>query len=329
MGQVLRIKLNSAVVICFLGLALMMVPFQARADLKCAGTALAEWLIPGLGYAINDDYDKALIFGGLRWWAINGYMQYSDSENLQAYPDEVFKETKNEDGEDVTDIYLSKETYYTMAYLRLYTNISLITFYDFYDGGCKDNTDTYWEIFSPFQFWKFGDSYTFWIPTGIQLATPGASNLTYHVDAELTREQMQRIDFINSQLTGAGEEMFFRGFIQRSIYRGLNRSFSKGTARWTSIFVASSLFAVAHDGSGFSANPGAAFLAGLYLGTVYHPAKGDFNLTEAIAIHSWWNSLINYKNYRDATFVERADGETAKTLRVNNYQPLFGFTYRF
>jgi len=94
-------------------------------------------------------------------------------------------------------------------------------------------------------------------------------------------------------------------------------------------FVASSLFAVAHDGSGFSANPGAAFLAGLYLGTVYHPAQGDFNLTEAIAIHSWWNSLISYKNYRDATFVERADGETAKTLRVNNYQPLFGFTYRF
>jgi hypothetical protein len=70
-------------------------------------------------------------------------------------------------------------------------------------------------------------------------------------------------------------------------------------------------------------------LAGLYLGTVYHPAQGDFNLTEAIAIHSWWNSLISYKNYRDATFVERADGETAKTLRVNNYQPLFGFTYRF
>ena len=241
----------------------------------------------------------------------------------------MFKESKNEDGEDVTHIYLSKETYYTMVYLRLYTNISLITFYDFYDGGCEDNTDTYWEIFSPFQFWKFGDSYTFWIPTGIQLVTPGTPNLTYHVDAELTREQMQRIDFINSQLTGAGEEMFFRGFIQRSIYRGLNRSFSKGAARWTSIFVASSLFAVAHDGSGFSANPGAAFLAGLYLGTVYHPAKGDFNLTEAIAIHSWWNSLISYKNYRDATFVERADGETAKTLRVNNYQPLFGFTYRF
>ena len=51
MGQVLRIKLNSAVVICLLGLALMMVPFQAGADLKCAGTALAEWLVPGLGYA--------------------------------------------------------------------------------------------------------------------------------------------------------------------------------------------------------------------------------------------------------------------------------------
>ena len=91
MGQVLRYKLNSAAIICFLGLGLMTAPSNARADLKCAGAALAEWLVPGLGYVINDDYDKALIFGGLRWWAINGYMQYSDSENLQAYPDEVFK----------------------------------------------------------------------------------------------------------------------------------------------------------------------------------------------------------------------------------------------
>ena len=128
MGQVLRYKLNSAAITCLLGLALVIIPFQVRADSKCAGTALAEWLVPGLGYAINDDYDKALIFGGLRWWAINGYMQNSDSENFQEYPDEVFKESKNEDGEDVTDIYLSKEPYYSVAYLRLYTNISLITF---------------------------------------------------------------------------------------------------------------------------------------------------------------------------------------------------------
>ena len=75
MGQVLRIKLNAAVVIFTLGLLLMMAPSSTRADLNCAGSALAEWLVPGLGYAINDDYDKALIFGGLRWWAINGYMQ--------------------------------------------------------------------------------------------------------------------------------------------------------------------------------------------------------------------------------------------------------------
>ncbi len=64
MGQVLRYKLNSAAITCLLGLALVIIPFQVRADSKCAGTALAEWLVPGLGYAINDDYDKALIFGG-------------------------------------------------------------------------------------------------------------------------------------------------------------------------------------------------------------------------------------------------------------------------
>ena len=52
---------------------------------------------PGLGYAINEDYDKALIFGGLRWWAINGYMHIQIAKTSK-YPDEVFKESKNEDG---------------------------------------------------------------------------------------------------------------------------------------------------------------------------------------------------------------------------------------
>ena len=61
--------------------------------------------------------------------------------------------------------------------------------------------------------------------------------------------------------------------------QSLNRSFSKGAARWTSIFVASSLFAFAHDGSGFSANPGSSQRTLPRYGI--SSAKGDFNLTEA------------------------------------------------
>ena len=330
MGQVDRILNRTSSAFLGLVLASLLWPQQAKADLQCAGAALAEVVFPGLGYLINDDYDKALIFGGLRWWSAAGYASYESSPNYQEDSDDIYRETTRADGQVEVDIYLSKETYYANAYARLHTNLTLITLYDLYDGGCQENSETYLEILSPFQFWKFGDSLTFWIPTGLQLATPGAEYLTYHVDSELNRDEMQRIDFLNNQLTGVGEEMFFRGVIQRSIYRGMNQSFSKRAARWTSIVLASTLFAVAHDGSGFSAGPGAAFLAGIYLGTVYHPAEGDFNLTEAIAIHSWWNSLIGYKNLRDADFVERGEGETARNaMRVGHYQPLFGFTYRF
>ena len=91
--------------------------------------------------------------------------------------------------EGYTDIYLSKETYYTMAYLRLYTNISLITIYDFYDGGCEDNTETYWEIFSHSNSGSLGiliilDS------NWSQLVATWNAKFDI-VDADLTREQIQ------------------------------------------------------------------------------------------------------------------------------------------
>jgi hypothetical protein len=329
MGQVNTRKLRILAALC--GSLMLLLPQNAQAISKCGTAALAEWLVPGLGYLIIEDYDKAVVFGGLRWWSLTGATTNMMDDDYQSDPDEIYKVTDTGSDETRTDVYLTRETFYGNAYARFYTNMTFITFYDLYDGGCQDNTETYAEIFSPFQFWEFGDSLTFWIPTGLQLATAGTPNLTYHVDSDLNREEMQRISFVNNQLTGVGEEMFFRGFLQRSIYRGLNDGFSKPTARWGSILIASSLFAVAHNGAGFSAGPGAAFAAGIYLGTVYHPSSGEFNLTEAIAIHSWWNSLIGYKNLRDADFEERAPGENAKnaTLASNRYQPLFGFTYRF
>ncbi len=74
-----------------------------------------------------------------------------------------------------------------------------------------------------------------------------------------------------------------------------------------------------------------AFAAGLYFGIIYHPADGDFDLTEPIAIHSWWDAILAHRRLKGAEFVERKEGENALnySLRANRTYPLLGFNYRF
>ena len=106
---------------------------------------------------------------------------------------------------------------------------------------------------------------------------------------------------------------------------------SKKTSRWGSIITASAVFGAAHSGAGFTATPAIAFLAGLYLGIIYHPEDGDFNIIEPIAIHSWWDTILENRRLRRATFVEREEGENALnfSIRANRVYPLMGFKYNF
>ena len=106
---------------------------------------------------------------------------------------------------------------------------------------------------------------------------------------------------------------------------------SKSISRWGSIITASAVFGAAHSGAGFTATPAIAFLAGLYLGIIYHPADGDFDLIEPIAIHSWWDTILENRRLKGATFVDREQGETALnySIRANRVYPLIGFNYSF
>ena len=106
---------------------------------------------------------------------------------------------------------------------------------------------------------------------------------------------------------------------------------SRNLSRWGSILTASAVFGAVHSGRGFTATPGVAFAAGFYLGWVYHPADGDFDLTQPIAIHSWWDTILEQRRLRAAKYVERKNGENALNYSYSVFRtyPLFGFNYIF
>ena len=155
--------------------------------------------------------------------------------------------------------------------------------------------------------------------------------LTYHVDTDLSKTEMINMSFLQYQLVGVGEELLFRGVIQQSLFKLYSNGLSKTISRWGSILTASAIFGAAHNGAGFSASPGIAFAAGIYLGWVYHPAEGDFDLIQPIAIHSWWDTILEHRRLQGGNFVERKQGENALNypLKSERIYPLFGFNYRF
>ncbi len=303
-------------------------PTLAVSRLGCFGATLAELVLPGLGYGVLGDWDKALVFGGARWMTANKYATYSSSPDYQEEVEDIYRETDL--GNDTTqlDIYYSRETFYANAHASLYNNLTFLTIYDLYSSGCENNNDAYGLLAAPFRLDLWGGELTFWAPTLYISAVPlDGQDVIYHVDPDLSRSEMMRMSFWQYQMVGIGEEVLFRGVIQNSFYTLFDGMFSSNTARWTSIVLGAGVFGAAHSGTGLSANSASAFLAGLYLGYVYHPEPGTFDLEQAIAIHSWWDTILTHRILTNSEFVERQPGETARTLYAS--YPIFGFTYQF
>jgi membrane protease YdiL (CAAX protease family) len=312
--------------------SLLGLPERARAvsGWACFGAALAEIYLPGLGYGLLGDWDKALIFGGARWASANKYYTYSESPDYQEEVDQIYRETELSDEKTQLDIYYSRETFYANAHSSIYGNLTFLTIYDLYDGGCEENTKTYGLLAAPFRLDLWGGELTFWAPTVYISAVPlDDREVIYHVDEDLSRDEMLRMSFLQYQLVGIGEEVLFRGVIQRSLFNAFDGVFSSNVARWTSIVLGAGVFGAAHSGAGLSANSGSAFVAGLYLGYVYHPEPGTYDLEQAIAIHSWWDTILMHRTITGARFKERQPGEDGLNPVLQASYPLFGFTYRF
>jgi len=300
----------------------------AVSRLGCLGAAAGEYFLPGSGYAFTRQWDKAAIFGGLRWIAGNQYFLAAGSEHFQENDSvySVVKADDSESGKTETTIVLNKETWVADYYASLYGNLLLITWADLYQNECEPNTKTYELMLSPFRFDHFYKKWTFWLPMAMLLANYATftdnSNVEYFLQRGLKESELKRDTFSQYYMVGVGEEMFFRGTVQHHLYFMLmdNWGISPQTSRHLSIAGAAAFFAAAHNGEGLTATPAGAFLFGIYEGYVFHPSISEFDLVTTIAIHAWWDILISYAILNHAEFTE-----TQKSVRIPVFRVGFNF----
>ena len=320
--------LQSALLVLGLSLLSMLYPsgqVSAVSRLGCLGAAAGEYFLPGAGYAFTRQWDKAAIFGGLRWIAINQYSSAVNSEYYQKDIDSIYSVIKAEDsdsGKTETSIVLNKETWVADYYGSLYSNLLLITWGDLYQNECEPNTQTYEVMLSPFRFDQFYKKWTFWLPMAMSIVNyayfSDNSKVDYLLKRGLRESELKRDTFSQFYMVGVGEEMFFRGTVQHHLFHTLmvDWDFSPETSRHLSVVGASVFFAAAHNGEGLTASPLGALLFGIYEGYVYHPSLSEFDLTTAIAIHAWWDILVSYAILNHADFTETQKAVHVPIIRV-------------
>lgn len=317
-----------------LGILLIFLYFPAQTSAQtltsCWAIGAAEFLVPGLGYSLSSNWEKAAILGGSRWAALLGFQTFSNDPDYQTELDKVYDQRKV-DGKTHTDVFLNRETFWGNRLLSVYSNLTFVTIHDLYEERCEKNPKTFSYMLSPYQWKEYGTEPTFFLPMTALLGgwtISSQTEFTYHLEGGLHRNELLLGSFFSNQLVGMGEEMLFRGVIQRSLFEWLSQHYSQSIARWSSIVSASAVFGVAHSGIGGTATPGSAFLSGLYLGWVYHPAEGGFDLGQVIALHSWWNTLIEFYRISHSDVREQKKKQLKKGQKARR-RPLVNLVYRF
>lgn len=287
--------------------------------LGCLGLGAAEAWVPGLGYVISRQWDKAIVFGTTRMIASGMAYESYNSKYYQDDSDDIYQTVDKDDsasGKEETHIYMNRETWNADFYNSLNFNLLLTTWGDLYQHSCKPNTETYDLMLSPFRLDHFYKKWVFWVPMAFLVANyayqagnsgdESDTQVKYYLRRGLTESDLMRDSFPKYYMVGVGEEMFFRGTLQHYFFETMRDSwgFSPSVSRHMSIMGASAIFAAGHDGSGFTANSAWAFLFGVYEGYVYHPSLQSFDLMTAIAIHAWWDILVTYTVLHNADFTE-------------------------
>ncbi|MCP4752824.1 MAG: CPBP family intramembrane metalloprotease, partial [Proteobacteria bacterium] len=269
---------------------------MAISRLGCLGAGVAEIWVPGVGYVLTRQWDKAAVLGGTRWIAGNKAYNAYESDYYQDDADDIYKTVEKKDsliGKQETRIYMNKETWTVQYYGSIDFNLLMTTWGDLYRHGCRPNREIYSLMLSPLRFDLFYDKWAFWVPivfllgNNTILADSDDEKVTYYLKRGLTESDLRNDSFSKYYLVGVGEEMFFRGTVQHYFFSLFKDTwgFSPSASRHFSVLGASAVFAAAHDGSGFTASPLGAFLFGIYEGYfVYHPTLDQFDLTTAIAL---------------------------------------------
>lgn len=301
-------------------------PLQAR---SCFGAGTAEVFLPGLGYALNDQNEKAAVFGASRWYFFKQSIDtYDNPDHAETY-DQMSRTVKIKDSEQNKQeyyFYYNQPDWQDVFNGGMYGNLAMISIADMYRGDCGDNPETAELALAPLRFdhflgnWMFYPPILYWILGHDSMQKD--AYIEYNLGTGLTSSQVLNESMVMQYTTGIGEEMLFRGTIQQSLFNWFANDgmMSPNLARHSSIFAASAIFGAAHDGKGGTSNPAGAFLFGLYEGYTYHPNLGEQDLMTSIAIHSWNNMLVTYWMMKYAKI-----NESDKKVEVPLFQVAFNF----
>ncbi len=292
---------------------------------SCFWSGVGEVFVPGLGYAINSQWDKALIVGGLRLGTLSEY--HSNRRDIDGNTNDVVVTDKEDSasGKPEVDYYLNKETWKAGFYGTQYLNLGGMSAWDLYQD-CEPNNELYSMSLAPLNLPHFYDKWNFWaaLAFGAYYAQAQSDNVIfrYHLGRGLTESELRNDMSWHYYSVGLSEEMFYRGVLQDHFYKVMknNWNWSPGLSRHLAVWSAASLFGLSHSFSDNNASPVTAALLGAYLGYVYQPSIDEFDLTTAIAIHAWWDIIIAFTVLNNASFEE-----TDEAVEV----PLASISFRF
>ncbi len=302
-----------------LGIVLMCWPsvVWGVSSLGCWGIWASEVLIPGSGYLILGDLDKALLLGGTRLY-LRG--KWSAAESSSDYESDLDK-IKYVDDEGNEHFFLNQATWERGLYYQREEQLLQVVTWDLYEHACEDSLEVYGVLLAPFQIWEFGAEPFFWGGIAYEFydtrPQSGEPFDTWHLGDGLSPHDIEEGTLFNEFFAGVGEEAFFRGVIQNWVYHYFSDSLSHYGAAIASTLFSNLAFAAAHLDNLNGSNATGAFLSGLYNSFLYikDADEGDFNLTLTIAYHAWTNGLREVRtNRRTNEYEELQAGENAKTF---------------
>ncbi len=272
---------------------------------ECFSAAVVEVFIPGVGYLYTGQWDKVAVFGSARWVAKVKKSELQENDDFQEDILSLeYQETGDDENPGRTHGFLNRSTMNFDAYDNFDVKIGWGTGWDIYAHDCQNSPEVYDVIASPFDIGHWYDNWMVWTGLAVVIYSGMNSDEYLHLGGGATREEYLQGQVFSSLIAnGFGEEALFRGGLQKSLF---DWSGNRHVAIWTSNVV----FGLAHQTHNTQDKIGAA-LIGVYFGYIYQPNEQEYDLKSAVALHGWWNFILNY--YRAKMYEERQEAfDTAK-----------------
>ena len=315
-------------------------PVQPKTRKSCLGIGVADFFLPGVGYLANGEYGKLATISALRWFSIIQALYPNGLRYLEPQNPRFFEGISGEKVRDSVDIFgVGHEN---LGFRYLYDSLTYFSIWDFVESKCAKDPTSPKVFLAPFRFKHFYKKAVFIAPMAyllgkfaLHLIEPqkhSASSMAYRDNyyEPLSESQYYRHHVFRSYSTSIGEELLFRGIVQKQLYQIAMESFRlpERWARYLAIFSSASLYALAHryenpyenqvqrNYNPIQASFSEAFLAGLVLGWSFQSKPKAFDIITPIALHYWWNTLIGLLLYQK---LGNADGPISVPIMSIQY----------